>query len=472
VSSDSHRGSSPAGVELGRVRAVAGGLVALVVMLQQPATEFRGDAYGYWIGATAIANGDRMFELDLLELRGVVTTFIYVPAAIVEKLMGRSIAGFAVLAQNAILIAVVGVWLLPRLVGIWRTVTPRDIWICGLAAATLLRGFAPVPLTDLWAAALLLSAVALVDGTATRHLVLSGLAAGLAFNVRPATVIGVIGLSAVVLIARRGRTAWFGGGIALALLPQLALNGWRGASLVPWPERTSELIELQTGYAAYIVRYDTIAAETSSLPRRFYCSPGMADALQGDTPASITELATAFAAHPAQALVLSAQKVAAALHWPLATPYTSGARGANMLFALLVTSTAVVGAAVILRTAIRRGRSGLSVSQVATVVIWSGSVLALVTSAAESRFALPVVLIGVVGLSLILGQGLRVPVERTRRRWVLGTLASVAAVFAIGVSGLQHPHSGKTSLADCAEVSRPSASGQAVEVSAAVEAVE
>jgi hypothetical protein len=73
-----------------------------------------------------------------------------------------------------------------------------------------------------------------------------------------------------------------------------------------------------------------------------------------------------------------------------------------------------------------------------------------VTSATESRFALPLVLVGIAGVAAALGDGVRLPRERAGRLWLAGSLVAVVAVFGLGAWGLQHPLPGDGALADCA----------------------
>ena len=248
-----------------RAQALAGALVALVVTLQQPAPEFMYDAGHYWNGALAVLEGGGVFERGLLSLRGIATSFMYLPAAAAFKLAGGSGASFAVLAENAVLIALVGVLLLPRLVAIWRPVTPLTVWVSAVLSALVLAGFAPFPLSDLWGAVLLLAAVVVLHRRGWLPVLLSGIAAGLAFNVRPAAMFAVIGLGVVVLIGRRLSGLWYLVGAGLALLPQVAINRMHGLPSWPWPEATSALTELQAGYAAYVIRYDTVMRDPTSI---------------------------------------------------------------------------------------------------------------------------------------------------------------------------------------------------------------
>jgi hypothetical protein len=425
-------------------------LVVVAVCLQAPATAFSYDAGHYWGGATALLDGGSVFDRGLLTVRGVLTSFLYLPAATVARVAGPSAAGSAVLVQNAVLVAVIGAVLLPRVVGIWRTTTPAVVWVCAVASALLLRGLAPFPLTDLWAAALLLAAVVGLDGSGRVRFLVAGCLAGVAFNVRPAVLIplGLVGVA--VLVARRWSGLWFAAGGVLALLPQFALNRWRGTTWFPWPEATAALTQVQAKTAAFVVRYDTVTSGQVADARLFFCSPRMAHALHGVAPGSTRELALAYLSHPIEASIVSVQKVGAALHWPLSTPYFSPAPGADGLVALLVTAVAVVGAAGILRATFRHGWLALSLPQAGLLLAWAGSLLTLTTSATETRFALPLILVGIAGCGLLADRGPALPRTRGGRIWLAATVVAVAAVFGAGAWGLQHPLSGDGTVARCA----------------------
>jgi hypothetical protein len=435
------------------VKAVVGAVLATVVALQPATSSFYFDAGGYWNLAKGLVGGGSFLGDETLALRGALTSVLYLPAAVVTELGGNSLAGPAVLAENSVLIAVIGVVLIPALVALWRPVTVPVVVVSALGAGALLGGFAPFPLTDLWAAALLLAAVVALRGRTASWLLAAGLAAGAAFNIRPATLLPLVAVGVAVLVARRLSAVWFVLGAALALIPQVLVNLRRGSPGMPWPEMTGALSKLQSSYAAYVVRYDTVFAGSVSAgpavePRRFFCSPGMADALDGRAPESPGELAAAFLGHLPQALVFSVQKITAALHWPLSTPYTAPAPAVNALFALLVTAITVIGALALLRATLRVGRAA-SLAQIAAWIAWAGSAAILVTAATEARFALPLVLVGIAGCALLSGEGVRAS-GRTGRMWAAGTLIGVAAVYGMGVTGLQHPVDGPGTLEVCA----------------------
>jgi hypothetical protein len=436
-----------------RERGVVGAVLAVAVMLQPASTMFYYDASGYWRAAWGLLGEWDILAGEAMAIRGALTSFLYAPAVLVTKVAGGSAAGPAVLAENAVLLAVMGVVLIPALVGLWRPVTTRVVVISAIGTGVLLGGFAPYPLTDLWAASLLLVAVVALARPGAPWLLVAGLAGGAAFNIRPAMLLPVAAVGVAVLVGRRLSGLWFGIGAALALVPQVLLNAWRGSTWAPWPEMTGWLTTLQSAYAAHTVRYDTVFAAPvgsgpGASPRLFFCSPAMAQAVEGDVPSSPGDLAGAYLAHFPQGVVVSAQKIGASLHWPLAAPYAAPAPGVNLLFALLVTAVTVVGAAALLRRTVLVGRSA-SLAQSAAGVAWLFSVATLVTSATEMRFAVSLVLFGIAGCALLAADGLR---SSASRAWIAGTLVAVVAVFGVGHTGLAHPFTGDGTAEACADL--------------------
>ena len=129
---------------------IAGAMVFLGTVTKSP-TRFVYDAATYWAGSVSLAHGRDPYLTGWLNFRGVFTSVLYFPAALATRAFGDSTAGVAVLVQNSLLVAHVGVLLLPRLLRAWGPVTP---WI-GVDVRrfdVVLGGPAvPYPLTDLWA---------------------------------------------------------------------------------------------------------------------------------------------------------------------------------------------------------------------------------------------------------------------------------------------------------------------------------
>lgn len=413
------------------VSVLAGLAVFLGAVTQSPAPRFLYDAAQYWAGSVSLLSGGDAYVDGNLSLRGVFTSVLYLPAALATKGFGDSAGGTAVLVENSLLIALIGALLLPRLLRAWGPVTPWMVLVCAGLTWLVVGRFAPYPLTDLWAAALMLAAVVALRRSSAMGLMLAGLLAGIAFNVRPAYLVPLLLALAAVLLRRRLAGLWFAAGMGVALVSQSILNLTHGAGWKPWPSGMFALTQLQAHDASYIVRYDTAKYGLAQDPRQFFCNPEMAQAVGPHPPDSSGALVAFFTHNLPQSLVFLAEKAAAALHWPLSAPYYAPTSAGEGMFALLVTAVAVVGVVSLVNVGSRSGFRSVSLPVWVALLVWLGSLATIVTSAPETRFALPLVLLGIAGCAVLAG-------GRLGRWWAAGAAIAVVVMFAVGTLGLSH----------------------------------
>lgn len=418
---------------------MAGVVVFLGTVTQSPA-RFVHDAAVYWSGAIGLAHGRAQGDLDL---RGVLTSMLYLPAALATRVFGDSSGGVAVLVENSVLVTLVGVLLLPRLLCAWGPVTSWTLWVCGGLTWLFVGRFAPYPLTDLWAAALILAAVVALQRGTAMGLMSAGLLTGIAFNVRPAYLVPLLLALAVVLVSQRLAGLWFAGGVVVALVPQSVVNIMRGAGWKPWPPDMFALTQLQAHNASFVVRYDTVYLLNRD-PQQFFCSPAMAQVVGHHPPQSTGELAALYLHNLPQSIVFVAEKAAAALHWPLSAPYFAAPGARDQVFALLVTLVTVLGFLALVQAQSASGLRSAPLAVWAALAVWAGSLITIVTPSPETRFALPLVLFGIAGCATVVR-------GRLGSRWLAVACLAVALVFAIGTIGLSHPAApGPTSPSNCA----------------------
>ncbi|TFB91271.1 hypothetical protein E3O44_00295 [Cryobacterium algoricola] len=414
----------------------------------------------YWNGAHALLTGGGITESGGLALRGIFSAVIYVPAAFVALVAGEGSAGWAVLVQNAALISVIGGIIVPRLAG--RGVQPRSwqVWVSAIGTSLLLRGFAPFTLLDLWAVAFVLVAVLLLS-TSTRALmfVLGGCALAVGVNLRPVYIVPVALLFVIWCVPRWKRAVFALVGICAGFSVQAFYNGHAFLSWLPWPVDTFRIGQIQTQYASFIVRYDTLAYDGSGDPRQFSCSPSMADLVSGRPPGSVGELIQLFVAHPIQSTGFAVEKVASSLNWSAATPYSGVMPGRLTLFGVVVVFIAIAGLLVFLRQPRVPGGLAANLSTPLLLTLSAATAGTIVFSAPEARFALPIVLVGMVGLVRGLG-GVSQFMNATARGWIwraVGVLL-IAGFIVLGQMGLAHPAPrGDVTSSQCVEP--PSASG-------------
>jgi hypothetical protein len=398
---------------------------------------FRWDAAHYWAATQAMVGAIPAFPEGYWELRGVFTPFIYSPAAALTSLVGDQFASYAVLLQNSVVLGVAAVFLLPAVVGFLRTVSPLMRFVGALLMWIVTSGFAAYPLVDLYSALGILGLIALLRSHQRWVLFLAGIVAGVTMNIRPAYLVVVVALVVVVVIWRRGAGIFLPAGVAIALIPQTVVSAFRSGVWSPLPSGSADLIALQSGYASYTVRYDTIIGDASA--RQFFCSPEMASRVGESPPQSAGELAVVFLQSIPTSLVFSFEKIAASLAWHGSVPYSAPARPIDVAFGIGITAIAVMGIVALFFAAFRGvegKRDGYAITVLATII--AGSVLTLAGSATETRFALILVLVGVVGLTVIVGAP-PTGTRRSRQWWIVAAVLATVVVYIGGAIGLGHP---------------------------------
>ena len=410
----------------------------IVSMMLVGTGPFLYDAYNYFHAAESVVIGFNNLE-SYLSFRGMTTAFAYVPAVMLAEVFDARYASHAVLFQNSVVFAWVAAFLFPRLVAIWKPVTARMRLVGAVLVWLVLVGFAPYPLVDVYPAVAVISAVVLLHAKGYIPVAAAGLLAGLAVNARPAYLVCLVGLLIVALVWRRMAGIFFALGILLGLLPQLIVNLTYFRFWALWPIDSASLIELQSGYASYVVRYDTLLGQAQ--PRQFYCSPDMATSIGSTLPATTGDLARTFLSELPTSAFFSLEKLGASLHWFLDIPYGRYSGGWDFLFALMITSITVAGiAALAYRATLRVGNETRIPSGVIAGlgVVALSTMITIVGSASESRFALPLVLLGVAGCMTI---NIKSPTIMTTKNWwwVAGTILVFSCVFLFGISGLQAP---------------------------------
>jgi hypothetical protein len=438
--------------------AIAGAAVLafFIAVAHGPAGSFVYDAAGYWAGSIAAVSGQDFFYMGGLEVRGALSTLVYLPAALVTVILGPASAGIAVLVQNALLIAVLGAILIPALVGLFAATPPVVSYVSALATAVLLGGFVPYPLADLWALSLVLAAVLVVAKSprSWSRFAVGGMLLGAAFNLRPAYLVPVILIAGAWGYFSRSRVAAGIAGFLLAFVPQVATNAIFAGTFAPWPVQTFIVSEIQTKYAGFVVRYDTLGYIPDAIsPQLFYCSPGMAANYLSGTPNGMGELALSFAHHVPTSLKFVAQKVAASLQWSSTTPYAGFASDELSALALSVLCVSALGILGLAWYAVKR-HSGSRRTVLARLTplfaLWLGCVATLGFATPEARFAVPLVVLGIVGCLVVFSSrewssGVSTPAVL----WACGSIALVICLFWLGQSGLDHPMVGDVDALSC-----------------------
>jgi len=401
------------------------------------------DAAQYWNAPTALLSGGDVVNSGALSMRGVLTVFVYLPPAILTSILGPGSAAWTVLAWNSLLAAAVCVLLLPRLAA---SVVPGNsmarLWVSAGVGGILLSGFSQYPLLDTWAVgAALLGLCLLLRGDRWWTAVAGGVAFAVAINLRPSYVLPLLIAAGLLLLARPRRIGLAVPGAIATLVPQVVFNLTNFNSIGVVPYATSYLATVQAAQATYAVRYDTILFASRN-PQQWYCDPTFADRLVGESPpADQLGVVTSLIGHLPDSLWFLFEKAAANLQWTFATPYGLDPGSPLSLMTLLVIAVTSTGfVSLVIHTVVaRRDRLRLA-SGVSLLAFWLGSLATLVLSTPESRFALPLVLVGLIGVLCSIPRQLRS--VRIGRALLIGIAASIALAVALLLAGriaLSHP---------------------------------
>lgn len=410
----------------------------VAVLMLQGTGSFHYDAQQYWLGALGLVDGTHPPE-GFFELRGALTAIVFTPAALMTQLFGGSSAAFFVLFQNSVVIAWMGNTLIPRIARQDQPISTASRIVCAFITTVVASSFAPYPLVDLYSVLLCVLATILMTRGGTYRLLAAGVLLGAAINIRPAYLVVAVLVVLTTIPWHRWRTAYLAIGVAVAQIPQVAVNLISFDVLRLSPTATDSLIGLQASYASYVIRYDTLLG--TAVPQQFYCSPAMATRVVGREPITTSELATTMIRNIPESIAFALQKIAAALHWPLRTPYNIPDPGLDALFALAVTATAIAGMCAILRSTYTSRKSWRGSHQYRNTLLLSmilGTAVTLVTSATETRFALLAVVVGIAGLVALIEENVASRDAPSTRFYTIAGCVVVATVV-LGYWGLSHP---------------------------------
>ncbi len=404
--------------------AAAVAFVVLVCLLQ-PAQPFAYDAGDYWRGAVALVGGGDFEAAGALNMRGILTTLIYAPSAVAVSLIGDGWTLAAVAIQNGLVLALMGVGVLPRLFARRSSsVTQGAVWASTLLVTGLLSRFAVVPMMDFWACAFCLLAFYALRSTRRTALLLAGLSIGLAVALRPIYLIVLLGLIPLVITRVRARVLWILAGCALAFVPQVIFNLSKGV-LALAPSGAGAITDIQAKTAPFVIRYDT--SPLSSTPRWWSCNDVMAAATSsGPSPRSTIDI---LLSNPLETVVLIVQKQAGALQWPWSLPFYDST-WLNWLTGVGTTVVLVYGLWALVLAWRESGRSARYVIGGGLVVVAATS-LAMAGSTPEARFALPQVMVAIAA-TVSLGR-------RPSARQAIMLSVAITLFVAIGQMSVGHP---------------------------------
>ncbi|MGY0235011.1 hypothetical protein [Longispora urticae] len=416
---------------------VAGLLLFLFSVGQRPMSVLYADAWSYREASTALVEGDSLVARGMLGIRGILTPFVYAPTALADKVV-PGLGSSAVLIENSVFVALIGALILPRIVGALGVRSAWSTWICvGLTWLVCAR-FTPYPLMDIPAVGLFLCVVLFLAKRSATGVALAGLCAGLALNLRPAYMLPLAAVSLALFARTPLRSLLFVPGLAVGLAPQILFNLRHDWGWTPLPPGTAGLVNLQAGVAPYVVRYDTVLIDTAP-HQQFYCDPRMAGLIGDQKISSTTDLAQALLSNLPWSAQFLLEKFSASLAWPLSTPYSALPNDESFGLTIPIAAIVMVGALTLGLMLVRGGRSGLRGYPLILLCALLGASAAVGTSATETRFALPIIMVAVAGVAGAPTVFARTADGRRVWPWFLAMAAGVVIIYGCAMHGLSHP---------------------------------
>jgi hypothetical protein len=384
----------------------------VIAALLQGGKPLYADAANYWaLSETFVLRGHfSLLNFENTGLRGYALPFAY------HLIRGAgdvftSNDSRIVVTFNAALFSLVGAVLAPQLA---RIAWPELYWSVprrlALSALILVfwRGYLSYPLSDFPAlAAVLLALVAISSSKAPAWMLVAGVAAGLALNMRPAYLLLIPIL--VLLVAwdwftqhqqshtsylrRASSIALLVVGFALVSLPQSLSEHQRFGSYSPIPGG-SELVSLQYTQGLELQRYDTFVSETRGPERMLYADPhtrAIVAGLEGRQVTGTGEYAEIIAEHPLSMAGVFLRHAVNGLDQRYATPYVEHLEGRwNRLWRIAGFLVVFLALVRVLWPTARRRLGPANWRYPAALLLVSVTAL---PSAVETRFLLPVFLL-------------------------------------------------------------------------------
>lgn len=427
-------------------------LASLAVALIEGSKPFYFDSGNYWqLAETFGVHGSfSLLNFEYTGLRGFALPLTYFLMMELGGLLGFG-QGFEVTIFNAVLFALIGGVLGPRLAEIaW----PQQRWgivrrlLLGALLLVFWSGYLSFPLSDFPAlGAALLALVAISRAGSPAAMAVAGLAASYAVNARPAYLLLIPLTGALILwgwwrpaagvvesAARRAAClACFVLGLLIVMVPQAIVDHHASGGASPLPGG-NDLAGLQYTEGLRLQRYETFVGPA---PRMEYVDPDTGSILAGldggvvsDTPQYVEIIAS----HPITMAGVFLRHVVNGLDQRYTTPYVERLeppsrkilRGAGFLLVFLA----------LFRLSWTRGRRSLGPAkwryQGALLLCCATSL----PSAIETRFLLPVFILS--GL-VVLAPGWPNPIEASEPGWrryrtvAIGCLALAAYLVLVGV---------------------------------------
>jgi hypothetical protein len=361
------------------------------------------DADGYMNSAIIwVSGGPHESVSEQLYYRGFLTSIIfYLPAFLginyFEPTQFGTYIYVFVMVQNAIIISWMSAYVLPKIVGLFQPINNLTVLTTSLLGFYVMNSFVPYSLMDLWALACLMPVVYLIYSQKRIALSISGLLLGLCLNLRPSYLFAILLLVISAFFIKKMAVLLMLPGLIVSQIPQILYNAQWNDSLSIFPIGLGKITGRLATFAAYSIRYDTVAYRPFAQGGLSFCDKKMKEIALIAKPESTFETALLFLQNPGHSAVFLMKKLAAAFWWPVTVPYYEHNPLVNSIYGALVLLIVVFGLSRIIMILISSDQKKRFIGVFAVLV---GFLINLVLYSNETRYGLSVVLIAICGIAI------------------------------------------------------------------------
>lgn len=401
-------------------------LTLLFLLARTPVWTMVWDADGYMSSSVAIVQGT--FDASKFTVRGVLTSLVYVIPSFVgltflEPTLFGTYIYVLVLFQNALIVSLVASYIIPRLLEIFIPRSKSAMIASSLISVYALQSFVPYSLIDVFAVALLIPSVYLMNSHRNIVALIYGLILGISVNLRPSYLATVFFLVLCAAVIQRHRSLIFYIGLIISQLPQVIFNWLHFQSFSFFALGLGKSAASHYSLASYAIRVDSRAyPQLGESEPLLFCDKRMFDLAKQSDLTSTFDMLVMFVKNPIAAFVFEVKKISTAFWWPVTVPYYDHNPLVNTVFGAVIAFVVVSGTSMLVLLFVK---STTKKSLLGFVVIYFGFLANIILYHNEPRYALPIVVVSIGGFVLLcmklLNLPLAVALPEVTQNWKLAT---------------------------------------------------
>jgi hypothetical protein len=384
------------------------------------------DADGYMSSSVAIVQGT--FDASKFYARGVLTALVYlIPSFLGLKFLEPTVFGtyvyVLVLFQNALIVSLVGSYLIPRLLELFIPRSKSALVASSLVSVYAFQSFVPYSLIDVFAVALLVASVAIMNSHRKAVALICGLVLGVSVNLRPSYLATAIIFAMSFAMIHRYRSFVFLSGLIVSQLPQVIFNWLNFKSISFFALASGRAAAANYSLAAYAIRVDSRAyPHFGSSEPLLFCDSRMFDLVNQSDLNSTFDMLLMFVKNPVPAFIFVVKKISSSVWWPVTVPYYDHNPLVNTVFGAAISLVVVFGTSMLFFLIVKSTNRRIHLGFVA---IYLGFFVNIIVYHNEPRYALPIVVVSIGGFVLLcmklFNHSLTDALPELTRNWKLGT---------------------------------------------------